>query len=159
MKDGMNTYESLEATGTLPALGVLEVGVAVGSTVRVASSTGSVGVELVGVGSSTSSGSTGTGRLVLVGVLVEVSGLVESGSSRAVRVSVMNLVVSNVDLGSEWGTYGGVFSTKVLVLGTSSTEAGTGAETSTWSRTNSVLVGLVGGREARLPISVDHKLS
>ena len=31
--DGMNTYESLEASGTLSALGVLEVGVAVGGTV------------------------------------------------------------------------------------------------------------------------------
>jgi hypothetical protein len=153
MKDGMNTYESLEAAGTLPALGVLEVGVAVGSTVWVASSSGSVSVELVGVGSSTSSGSTGTGRLVLVGVLVKVTGLVEAGSSRSIRVSVMNLVVSNVDLEFEWGTYGRVFSAKVLVLGTSSTETGT------WSWTNSVLVGLVGGREARLPISVDHKLS
>jgi hypothetical protein len=56
-------------------------------------------------------------------------------------------------------TYGRVFSTKVLVLGTSSAEAGARAETGTWSGTNSVLVGLVGGREARLLVSVDHKLS
>lgn len=70
---------------------MVEVGVAIGSTIRVASSSRSVGVELVSVGSSGRGGSTSAGGLVLMSILVEVAGLVESGTSGAVRVSVVGL--------------------------------------------------------------------
>jgi len=117
----LGTEDTSDTTSSLPAFGVLEVGVAVGSAIRVSSSSRSVSVELVGVGGSTSGGSSSTGRLVLVGLLVEVSSLVESGTSRSVRVAMDR---------------GGMLSTKVLVLSAASTEAsasGTSTETSTRS--------------------------
>lgn len=91
------TYDSSNTTGTLPALGVFEVGIAIGSTIRVACSSRSIGIEFVGVGSSASGGSTGTGRLVLVSMLVKVAGLVEAGTSGSIRVSVVGLDVSMHD--------------------------------------------------------------